>query len=328
MINLSNTFGWNYFADWSSEKTLKNFPAVNIETAIGLAWEERYAWRPFDPALQADPANTFNRNFTTVYGNQGIAHWWMNLIPHVRINGKYVIYDGETRPAGSYSGYGWRRWAVKGDTIPNLMPLIGNNGYLNYVGSGYIPDFIPWPYALTVAEMEELIGENILPYPYNRPLASAEYYLQFYKILNAVRHRLYYAAPSNWFTGLTDNTWSGISAAALAELLAQSNIYSVYIYRHKFGDSYDVRLKTVGSGQIARYSEDCYIQLASPGSVFWPGTDAEYTLYKHFEPGDTFVIDPPQIPAMGADSYVSQAINLAGIEDRVVTADNFVFQSP
>lgn len=329
MITLSNTFGWNYFADWSGENSLKNFPVVNIETALALAWEERRAWTPFDPALQYDHSATFRRNFGTNYGNSGIAYWWLNLIPHVKINGKYVIYDGETPPSGAGSGYGWKGIAVKGDAIPNLMPVIGSTGYLVYVGCGYIPDFITWPYALSVAEMEELIGETILPYPCNWPLFSAKYYLQFYKILNAVRHRLYYNYPSSWFTGLEDNTWSNIGQSALDALLSQQNIYSVYVYRHGNNSGvYDARLKTVKSGQIAKYPEDCYIRLVSAGNLFWPGTDAGYTLYKHFYPGDTFIIDPPQIPTPGEDTYLFQAMETASIEDRVPVADKFIFQSP
>ena len=323
MINLSNIFGWNYFADWSSENSLKNFPVVNIETAIALAWEERCAWTPFNGRAAA-----FQRNFTTVYNNNGIANWWLSLIPHVKVNGRYVIYDGGTYPIGSGSGYGWRGIAVKGDTIPNLMPSIENSGYLNNAGPGYIPDFVIWPYTLSVAEMEDLIGEAILPYPYNRPLSSAKYYLQFYKILNAVRHRLYYNAPSSWFAGLEDNTWSGVSASAAAALLARNNIYSLYVYSHENGSAYDVRLKTVAGGQIAKYPEDCYIRLVSADNVFWPGTDAGYTLYKHFNPGNTFIIDPPQVPAINADSYLFQAMETASIEDRVPVADKFIFRSP
>ena len=323
MITLSNIFGWDYFADWSSENSLKNFPVVNIETAVALAWQERYAWSPTRDEVIA----LYKRNFATIYDFSGIAYWWLTLVPHVKTNGEYVIYDGEMPPSGADSGYGWKGIAVKGDTIPNLVPVIGNTGYLVYVGCGYIPDFITWPYALSVAEMEDLIGETILPYPYDWPLFSAKYYLQFYKILNAVRHRLYYNYPSSWFTGLTDNTWSNISASAAAALLARNNIYSLYVYSHENGSAYDVRLKTVKSGQIAKYHEDCYIRLVSADNVFWPGSDAGYTLYKHFDPDDTFIIDPPQVPAPGKDTYLFQAIELASIEDRVPVADKFIFRN-
>ena len=87
-----------------------------------------------------------------------------------------------------------------------------------------------------------------------------------------------------------------------------------------------MRLKTVKSGQIAKYQEDCYIRLVSADNVFWPGTDARYTLYKHFDPGDTFIIDPPQVPAPGKDTYLFQAIEPVSIEDRVSIADKFIFQ--
>ena len=322
MITLSNTFGWDYFADWSGENSLKNFSAVNIETAIALAWQERYEWFP------CDQSESFKRNFTTVYGNTGIAFWWKTLVPHVNTNGKYVIYDGENPPSGRDSGYGWKGIAIKGDAIPDMITPGQSNGGLLYGGSGYIGNSTLWPFALSVAEMEDLIGETILPYPYDWPVYSAGYYLQFYKIINAVKHRLFYASPPGWFTGIEDNTWSDISQYALSTLLARQNIYSVDVYQHSSSNSgYDAHLKTVQSDQIAKYSEDVYIRLVSAyGAALWPAA-GEYTFYKHFQPGDIFKIDPPRIPAIPEGVPFSQAIDLISIEDRKSVADKFIFQS-
>jgi hypothetical protein len=326
MITLSNAFGWNFFADWSSENTLKNFPDFNIENAMTLAWNERYNWSPTgDEEIASHQRNVLNN-----YYYQGVAYWWLALVPHVKTNGKYVIYDGETPPSGTDSGYGWKGIAVKGDTNPIIDPSIilpVQNSW--YDGNSYLPASILWPYALSVAEMEDFIGDAILPYPYNWPLFSAKYYLQFYKIINAIKHRLYYAAPSIWFTGLEDNTWSNISQSALITLLSQQNIYSVDVYEHYNNPGfYDAHLKTIQSNQTAQYSENVYIRLTSPnGAVLWPAT-GEYTFYKHFEPDDVFSIDPPQIPAIPESVPFSQSINLVSLEDRAAVADNFIFQSP
>ncbi len=79
---------------------------------------------------------------------------------------------------------------------------------------------------------------------------------------------------------------------------------------------------------MAKYPEDVYIRLTSSNEVpLWPAT-TEYSFYKHFEPGDIFGIDPPQIPALSEGAYLSQAIELVSIEDRIPVADKFIFQNP
>jgi len=327
MITLSNIFGWNYFADWSSENSLKNFPVVNIETAVALAWQERYAWSPTRDEVIA----LYKRNFATIYDFSGIAYWWLTLVPHVKTNGEYVIYDGEMPPSGADSGYGWKGIAVKGDTIPDMISPIQSSWFF---GDNYIPDSLLWPYAMSVAEMEDLIGEAILPYPYNWPLFSAKYYLQFYKIINAIKHRLYYARPSSWFPDRPVDlpytvVETGISLSSVISLLAQPDIYSIYVQNHnnQYG-LYDASLKILQNSQVAKYPEDVYIRLTSSNDVLlWPAT-LEYSFYKHFAPGDIFGIDPLQIPALNEGVYISQAIDLVSIEDRIPVADKFIFQNP
>ncbi|MFA6102376.1 MAG: hypothetical protein WCV67_10940 [Victivallaceae bacterium] len=324
MATLSNTFGWDYFADWSGEDTLKNFPAVNIETAITLAYNERYAWFPTRDEVIA----SHKRNFT-VYDQSGIAYWWLNLIPHLKINGRYVIYDGENPPSGRDSGYGWKAIAVKGDAIPDMITPGHDSHFGVSAGSGTIPAAVLWYYTFTVAEMEELIGETILPYPYGFPLFSAKYYIQFYKIINSVKHRLFYASPPRWFAGFEDYTRSDIGQSELIALLSQQNIYSVEVAPHYNRPGfYDAHIKTVPSSQVAEYPEDVYFRQATAyGEPLWTATD-EFALYKHFEPGEIFRIDPPRIPAIPDGASFCQTLDLVSIEDRAPVADKFIFKSP
>jgi len=310
MTALSETPGWNYFADWTSANTLKNFPAVNILTALSWAWRERIKWQ----RLPQNDINQIQRNMVSpdiyadgfvkppVDATQNIAFWWKRIIPHIQVDGKFEIWMEDSPPVGG--GCGWRAYAIKPEIdMPETFDFDD------------VPLHAIYPYTVTVPEMEALIEEQILPYPEFEPAHSARYYFQFYKIIKQITRRWFTAAPP---AGLGYG-WS-TNFYPIADATAVINRPDL-IYVHAYFPPGRTDLIWVDFQVLSgQYTRDCNVYIRYPGGD-WDflsspktGDAADFPLYKNL----------PTIP--GGAPFTRQ-IMVNSLEDRLAAAEDFVFRA-
>ena len=305
MAVLSKIPGWSYFADWTSDNSLKNFPGINILTALNWAWRERTNWQRL---LQSD-IDQIQRNMiskddlagTPIDVTQNIAFWWKKIIPHIQIDGKFEIWQEDVPPTGDGS-CGWRAYAIKPDI--NIPEIFNFDDVLFRAA---------YPYTITVPEMEALIGEKILPYPAFEPGHVTRYYLQFYKIINRITRRWFTAAPPAGLThGWSTNFYPIADASAVIN--RPDLIYAWVHFPAGRTDFVWIDFQVLGG----QYTRPCNIYIKYPNGD-WEfmsqqdaGTSAAFPLYQNL----------PTIPD-GVPFTCQIMVN--SLEDRLAATESFVF---
>lgn len=305
MNGLSKIAGWSYFADWTNSNSLKNFPVINILTALSWAWRERINWQRLLPSdmdqIQRNMISKDDLAGTPIDVTQNIAFWWKKIIPHIQIDGKFKIWQEDIPPTGN-GGCGWRAYAIKPDI--NVPGIFNFDDVLLHAA---------YPYTITAPEMEALIGENILPYPAFEPEHTARYYLQFYKIINRITRRWFTVAPPAGLTiGWNTNFYPIADAAAVVN--RPDLIYTWVHFPAGRTDFVWIDFQVLGG----QYTRPCNIYIKYPNgdwefmSQQEAGSSAVFPLYQKL----------PTIP--GGVPFTSQ-IMVNSLEDQSAAAESFVF---